>query len=454
MNYRTEHDSIGPVEVPADALWGAQTQRSLNNFPAGLRDGRERMPDGIISALLTLKKACALANHELKPDKMTDEKLFAVLSACEKAESSDFSELFPLSVYQTGSGTQTNMNVNEVIANIAEKTFGYRILHPNDDVNMSQSTNDLFPSALLIAASLAMEDVKKSVSGLVSALRGLEEKYPDVAKPGRTHLQDAVPLRFSDEVSGWRGSLERDSLMIEKALGQLAFLPVGGTAVGNGVNCPDGFDVLVCRFASEYLGCEFSPSDNKFHGLTSLDGIVFAHGALKATACDLMKIANDVRWMSSGPNCGLGEITIPSNEPGSSIMPGKVNPTQCEALCMVAVRVMGNDASVGFAASQGNFELNAFFPVVASCFLQSAGLMSEAVASFTEKCVKGITPNAGRMRGYVEKDLMSATLLNPAIGYEKAAQAVKLAQNEGLSLREAVLKLGYMTPDSFDLLFL
>ena len=375
MQYRIEHDSMGEVRVPADKYWGAQTERSHENFPIGV--GQETKPREITHAFGILKKAAARANHRLRPEKMTAEKLSAIEAACDEILSGALNEHFPLVVWQTGSGTQSNMNANEVIANRGNEIAGKKLLHPNDDINMSQSSNDTFPTAMHIAAVAAIEDrVLPAVDRLTATLLRLERENEDVVKSGRTHLQDATPIKFSQEISGWRSSLEKDRGMLLLSLPGLKELALGGTAVGTGLNAPKGFDTLVAEEISILTGKDFRTAENKFHALTSRDELVFAHGALKALAADLMKIANDVRWLASGPRDGLGEIYIPENEPGSSIMPGKVNPTQCEALTMVAVQVMGNDVAVGLAASQGNFELNVFMPVCIYNFLQSARLLA------------------------------------------------------------------------------
>ncbi len=452
MEYRMEHDSMGEIPVEADKLWGAQTERSRNNFPIG--QGREPMPEEIIRAFGVLKKAAALANARLRPEKMTEEKLRAICAACDEVMDGSLSAHFPLVVWQTGSGTQSNMNANEVVANRGNALAGRRLLHPNDDVNMSQSSNDTFPTAMHIAAVTAVESrVLPALSGLIGTLSGLEERYAGIVKCGRTHLQDAVPILFSQEISGWRSSLERDRDMLGLALEPLRELALGGTAVGTGLNAPEGFGALAAEQVAALTGTAFRSAENKFHALTSRDELVFAHGALKALAADLMKIANDVRWLASGPRNGLGEITIPANEPGSSIMPGKVNPTQCEAVTMVAVQVMGNDTAVAMAASQGNFELNVFMPVLAYNFLQSARLLAEAMESFDRNCVRGIVPDRGRMRANLENSLMLVTALNPYIGYEKAAQVAHLAYEEGLTLREACLRLGFLSAERFDEVF-
>ena len=452
MQYRIEHDSMGEVKVPADKYWGAQTERSHENFPIGV--GLETMPREITHAFGILKKAAARANHKLKPEKMTSEKLSAIESACDEVISGRLYEHFPLVVWQTGSGTQSNMNANEVIANRGNEIAGRKLLHPNDDINMSQSSNDTFPTAMHIAAAEAIEGrVLPAIDRLTATLLRLEQENDDVVKSGRTHLQDATPIKFSQEISGWRSSLEKDKKLLLLALPELKELALGGTAVGTGLNAPKGFDTLVAQEISLLTGKEFRTAENKFHALTSKDELVFAHGALKALAADLMKIANDVRWLASGPRDGLGEIFIPENEPGSSIMPGKVNPTQCEALTMVAVQVMGNDAAVCFAASQGNFELNVFMPVCIYNFLQSARLLAEAMNSFNDRCAVGIRANREKMHHNLHNSLMLVTALNPYIGYENAAKTAKLAYQENISLREACIRLGFLTPEKFDEVF-
>ena len=452
MDYRIEHDSMGQVQVPADRYWGAQTQRSHENFPIGV--GNETMPGEIIHAFGVLKKAAALANHALRPEKMTDEKLNAISKACDEVICGKLHGHFPLVVWQPGSGTQSNMNANEVIAARGNEIAGKKLLHPNDDVNMSQSSNDTFPTAMHIAAVLALEDrVLPAIGHLVDTFRRLEAENDGVVKSGRTHLQDATPIAFSQEISGWRSSLERDAQLIALALPPLRELALGGTAVGTGLNAPAGFDRRVAREVSNLTGKAFQTAENKFHALTSKDELVFAHGALKALAADLMKIANDVRWLASGPRDGLGEIFIPENEPGSSIMPGKGNPTQCEAVTMVAVQVMGNDAAVGFAASQGNFELNVFMPVLIYNFLQSARLLAEAMESFNRNCAVGIRANREKMAHNLHNSQMLVTALNPYIGYENAAKTAKLAYKENISLKEACVKLGFLTAQQFDEVF-
>ncbi len=448
MDYRTEHDSMGEVKVPADRYWGAQTERSRNNFPIGI--GRETMPGEIIRAFAVLKKAAALANRELKPEKMTEAKCASICQAAEEILAGKLEGHFPLVVWQTGSGTQSNMNVNEVIANRGNEIAGTKLLHPNDDVNMSQSSNDTFPTAMHIAAAEALEKTLAALGRLRAEMQRLEGENGDVLKCGRTHLQDATPILFSQEISGWRSSLEKDEELLRLAADPLKELALGGTAVGTGLNAPAGFDALAAEKIAAETGLAFRTAGNKFHALTSKDEMVFAHGALKALAADLMKIANDVRWLASGPRLGLGEITIPENEPGSSIMPGKVNPTQCEQVTMVAVQVMGNDVAVGMAASQGNFELNVFMPVCAYNFLQSARLLAESMDAFREKCVSGIRPNRAKMQENVDRSLMLVTALSPRIGYENAAKTARKAHREGLSLKEACLALGLLTEEEFD----
>ena len=451
MEYRIEHDSMGEVRVPAERLYGAQTERSRQNFRIGV--GLETMPAEIIHAFGILKAAAAKANHTLAPEKMTAEKLTFIEAAAQKVMDGELSEEFPLVVWQTGSGTQSNMNANEVIANLANRLAGKRLCHPNDDVNMSQSSNDTFPTAMHIAAALSMEELIPAIERLIAAFVRLEAANEGLVKCGRTHLQDAVPITFAQEISGWRFSLERDLELITNALSPLRELALGGTAVGTGLNAPKGFDELAAKEISSLAGTAFKASPNKFHALTSKDELVFAHGALKALAADLMKIANDVRWLASGPRLGLGEITIPANEPGSSIMPGKVNPTQCEQVTMVAVQVLANDVAVGLAASQGNFELNVFMPVMAYNFLQSARLLRESVESFRVHCAEGITANREKMKENLERSLMLVTALNPYIGYEKAAKTAQKAFAENSTLKEACVSLGYLTPERFDEVF-
>ena len=442
---RIEHDSMGEVEVPAWALWGAQTERSYENF----RIGTETMPKGIIHAFALLKKAAAQANAELGC--LTEEQATLIGQAADEVLAGQHDGMFPLKVWQTGSGTQSNMNMNEVLANRGNQIAGMKVLHPNDSVNRSQSSNDTFPTALHIAAVLALEEeLLPEARNLVETLKRLEKENEGIVKSGRTHLQDAVPIAFSQEISGWRGLVEAGIEDIEASLPGLLKLALGGTAVGTGLNAPEGFDKLVASKVAALTGEPFVTDPNKFHALTGKDAIVFSHGAVKALAANLMKIANDVRWLASGPRLGLGEITIPANEPGSSIMPGKVNPTQCEAVTMVAVQVMGNDAAIGFAASQGNFELNVFMPVIAYNYLQSVRLLADAIHSFDIHCVSGIAANRDKMQSNLHNSLMLVTCLNPYIGYERAAKVAHKAYAEGTSLKDACLALGYLTAEEFD----
>ena len=461
MNFRQEHDSMGIVSVPADRYWGAQTQRSLENFPIGT----EKMPVAIIRAFGYLKKAAAQANAQLCPARMTDARYAAITAACDEVIEGKLDGHFPLAVWQTGSGTQTNMNVNEVIANRAnviaagldsaediEKAD--RLCHPNDHVNMSQSSNDTFPTAMHVAGVLSIRrELIPALGRLMDTMERLEAENADIIKSGRTHLQDATPIRFSQEISGWRGMLTVNRNQLEAAVNGLRSLALGGTAVGTGINAPKGFDVTVAGILSALTGETFYTDPNKFHALTAKDELVFAHGALKALAANLMKIANDIRWLASGPRCGLGEVFIPENEPGSSIMPGKVNPTQCEAVTMVAVQVMANDVAVGMAASQGNFQLNVFMPVLIHNFLQSVRLLTDAMDSFNDRCVSGLRANREKMDENLNRSLMTVTALNPHIGYENAAKVAKLAHGEGITLKEACVRLGYLTAEEFDRVF-
>ncbi|MBQ6659837.1 MAG: class II fumarate hydratase [Lachnospiraceae bacterium] len=452
MKYRIEHDSMGDVQVPADRYWGAQTERSRGNFPIGV--GLETMPREITHAFGLLKKAAAMANFELVSDRMTRKKFTYLGMACDEVAAGKLDDHFPLVVWQTGSGTQSNMNANEVIANRGNELAGEKLLHPNDDVNMSQSSNDTFPTAMHIAAVLGIEQkLLPALTSLIEAFRKLAADHEGIVKCGRTHLQDATPIRFSQEISGWSESLATDREMIQAALPMLRRLALGGTAVGTGLNAPQGFAERVAEKVSQLAGTKFETAPNKFHALSSKDEFVFAHGALKALAADLMKIANDIRWLASGPRNGLAEITIPANEPGSSIMPGKVNPTQCEAVTMVAVQVIANDTAVGLAASQGNFELNVFMPVAAYNFLQSVRLLADSMASFEERCVSGIRADETKMRQNLTQSLMLVTALNPYIGYERAAETAKKAYRENISLKEACVALGYLSAERFDEVF-
>ena len=448
MQYRTEKDSMGEMLVPSDKYWGAQTQRSYQNF----KIGEEKMPREIVHAFGILKKAAAGANNEL--GRLSDEKYAYISKACDEVIDGSLSSHFPLAVWQTGSGTQSNMNTNEVIANRGNELAGKKLLHPNDDVNMSQSSNDTFPTAMHIAAVISIEDsLIPAAQKLIETFKRLEEENADVVKSGRTHLQDATPIKFSQEISGWRTMLEKTCDMLKAALPNLKELALGGTAVGTGLNAPEGFSEKVAEKVSGITGKDFVSENNKFHALTSKDAIVFAHGAIKAMAANLMKIANDIRWLASGPRCGLGEIFIPENEPGSSIMPGKVNPTQCEAVTMVAVQVMANDVAVGLAASQGNFELNVFMPVCAYNFLQSARILSDAIISFNNNCAVGIKANREKMSANLHNSLMLVTALNPYIGYDNAAKTAKKAFKDNISLKEACVELGYLTAEEFDKVF-
>ena len=448
MNTRIERDSMGEIQVPADRYWGAQTQRSFQNF----KIGGEIMPREITHAFGILKKAAAIANHEF--GKLDDRRLDVISRACDEVISGSLNDHFPLVVWQTGSGTQSNMNANEVIANRGNEIAGEKLLHPNDHVNMSQSSNDTFPTAMHIAAvTIIREKLLPAMDGLIETFKRLEAENEGIVKTGRTHLQDATPIRFSQEISGWRNMIEKTRAMIEAALPGISELALGGTAVGTGLNCPREFGPVVARVVSELTGYPFTSAANKFHALTSKDDLVFMHGALKALAANLMKIANDVRWLASGPRDGLGEIFIPENEPGSSIMPGKVNPTQCESLTMVAVQVMANDVAVGMAASQGNFELNVFMPVLIYNFLQSARLLADGINSFNKNCVSGIRANREKMHHNLYNSLMLVTALNPYIGYDNAAKTAKKAYKENISLKEACVQLGFLTAERFDEVF-
>ncbi|MCI5690009.1 MAG: class II fumarate hydratase [Clostridiales bacterium] len=448
MDMRMEHDTMGEIAVPADKLWGAQTQRSLENFPIG----EEKMPADLLRAFGVLKQACAAANRRL--GKLDETRYRLIQDACLSIRAGDLADQFPLSVWQTGSGTQTNMNCNEVIAHWGNRQAGEALLHPNDHVNMSQSSNDTVPSALHIAAATALhERLFPALQEMLLCLRQLEEANQDVVKTGRTHLQDAVPLTFAQEICGWRSMLEHSRDMLTSALDGLYELALGGTAVGTGLNAPRGFDTVAAEEVAKLTDLPFRTAPNKFHALAAKDALVFSHGALKALAADLLKIANDVRWLASGPRCGLGEIFLPENEPGSSIMPGKVNPTQCEALTMVAVQVMGNDTVLGVAASQGNFELNVYMPLMAHNYLQSVRLLADAMASFTRRCLAGLTANREKMAENLRRSLMTVTALTPLVGYENGAKIAKKAYAENISLKEAAVALELFTPAGFDAVF-
>ena len=448
MEFRIEHDSMGEVQVPADRYWGAQTQRSFENFKIGI----EKIPMEIIRAFAILKKAAAMANNRL--GKLDEKRLDLISQACDEILAGKLDGHFPLAVWQTGSGTQSNMNVNEVIANRGNEIAGEKLLHPNDHSNMSQSSNDTFPTAMHIAAAVSIEDqLLPSIDLLIGTFDRLMKENEGIIKTGRTHLQDATPITFSQEISGWREMLIKSKAMLTLSLKGLHELALGGTAVGTGLNAPKGFDTEVAKAVAELTGKDFVTAPNKFHSLTSKDELVFAHGALKGLAADMMKMANDIRWLSSGPRCGLGEIFIPENEPGSSIMPGKVNPTQCESVTMVAVQIIANDTAVGMAASQGNFELNVFMPVCIYNFLQSVRLLTDSLNSFNDRCVSGIHANREKMDENLHRSLMLVTCLNPYIGYENAAKTAKKAYKENISLKEACVELGFLTAEKFDEIF-
>lgn len=448
MEYRVERDSMGEIRVPADRYWGAQTQRSHQNF----RIGCEVMPREITHAFGILKKAAAIANFNL--GKLDEERKCVIEKACDEVIEGILNDHFPLVVWQTGSGTQSNMNANEVIANRGNEICGTNLLHPNDHINMSQSSNDTFPTAMHIAAVISIEDkLFPAIDKLIWTMKRLEKENEGIVKSGRTHLQDATPIKFSQEISGWGNMLEKAKQMLEASLPGLKELALGGTAVGTGLNAPKGFAQEVAKVVSQLTGKTFITAENKFHSLTSKDELVFAHGALKALAANLMKIANDVRWLASGPRDGLGEIFIPENEPGSSIMPGKVNPTQCEALTMVAVQVIANDVAVGMAASQGNFQLNVFMPVCIYNFLQSVRLLTDGIVSFNDNCAVGITANRDKMKHNLHNSLMLVTVLNPYIGYDNAAKTAKKAYKENISLKEACVSLGFLSAEKFDEVF-
>lgn len=448
MDYRIEKDSMGEMKVPANAYWGAQTQRSYENF----KIGTEKMPKEITYAFAILKKAVAQANHRL--GKLDIRRCEIIGQVCDEVLAGTLDDQFPLAVWQTGSGTQSNMNMNEVVANRGNEIAGEKLLHPNDHVNMSQSSNDTFPTAMHIAAVLETKTkLIPAMERMIAELERLEKENEGVIKTGRTHLQDATPITFSQEISGWRNMLEKSKKMIEMGLTEVAELALGGTAVGTGLNAPKGFAEAAAEEVSKLTGIKFITAENKFHSLTAKDEIVFAHGALKGLAANLMKIANDVRWLASGPRCGLGEIYIPENEPGSSIMPGKVNPTQCEAITMVAVQVMANDAGIGICASQGNLELNVYMPVMIYEYLQSVRLLADGLDSFREKCVCGIVANKEKMEENLHRSLMLVTGLSPYIGYENAAKTAKKAYEENISLKEACVALGFLIEEKFDEVF-
>ena len=445
MEYRIEHDTMGQVKVLSDKYWGAQTQRSLENF----KIGKQKMPIEIVHAFGILKKAAAHVNRDL--GMLDEEKVRAISAACDEIIEGKLDDQFPLVVYQTGSGTQSNMNANEVIANRGNEIAGKKLLHPNDHVNKSQSSNDTFPTAMHMAAVIAVEDQLLPAMNIFEKTLGrLEEENEDIIKTGRTHLQDATPLTLGQEISGWKRMIVETRGMIEGGLESVRKLALGGTAVGTGLNAHKDFGWMVAGEITKLTGKRFETAENKFHALTSKDALVFEHGALKALAADLMKLANDVRWLASGPRCGIGELIIPENEPGSSIMPGKVNPTQCEAMTMACVQVMGNDVTIGMAASQGNFQLNVFMPVLIYNFLESVNLLATAIVSFNDNCAAGIMPNRQKIKENMEKSLMLVTALNPHIGYENAAKIAKLAHKENITLKEAAVKMGILTEEEFD----
>lgn len=446
---RVETDSMGQIEVPADHYWGAQTERSLLHFNIG----NDVMPREMIRALGILKKACALVNHEL--GKLSDDKLKFVVQACDEVIEGKLDEHFPLRVWQTGSGTQTNMNANEVISNRAIELAGgvmgsKKPIHPNDDVNMSQSSNDTFPTAMHIAAAEQMNKLIPRIQQVHDAIDGKAKEFQDVVKIGRTHLQDATPLTVGQEMSGWASLLARDIDRLKATLPGLYDLAIGGTAVGTGLNAHPEFAERAAKKIAELTGLPFKSHPNKFAALSAHDEMVFCSGGLKTLAASLMKIANDIRWLASGPRCGLGELVIPENEPGSSIMPGKVNPTQSEAVTMVAVQVMGNDAAIGFADSQGNLELNVFKPVIIHNLLHSIRLIHDACHGFVEYCIVGMTINREKIDEHLHDSLMLVTALNPHIGYDNAAKIAKHAHQKGISLRDSALELGLLTGEQFD----
>jgi fumarate hydratase class II len=450
MKFRTEKDTMGEMQVELDRYWAAQTQRSLENFRIGI----EKMPDNLINAFAVLKRSLAVVNNKL--GKLDEAKKNAIVQACDDILAGKLAGEFPLSVWQTGSGTQSNMNMNEVIANRGTEILGEdfrkaKLIHPNDHVNMSQSSNDTFPTAMHIAAVIDVEDMLiPAVRRLRETLGAKSKAFEGIVKIGRTHLQDATPLTLGQEFSGYAAMLDTNIIQLERALESVRELAIGGTAVGTGINAHPKLGEFAAEEISEFTGKKFVSASNKFQALTSHDALVFASGATKALAANLMKIANDVRWLSSGPRCGIGELRIPENEPGSSIMPGKVNPTQSEAVTMVACQVFGNDAAIGFAASQGNFELNVFKPVIIYNFLQSVRLLADCMDSFNSNCAVGIEPVKDVIEGYLKNSLMLVTALNPHIGYENAAKIAKTAHKENTTLKAAALKLGLLTEEEFD----
>ncbi len=445
MSFRIERDSMGEVKVPEEKYWGAQTQRSFENF----KIGDEKMPREVVRAFSIVKKAAALTNKELG---LLDENICkAICTAADEVRAGELYDHFPLAVWQTGSGTQSNMNMNEVLANRAMKIDSSLKIHPNDHVNKSQSSNDTFPTAMHIAAVMSIEEqLFPALDSLKKTFADLSAKYMDITKTGRTHLQDATPLTLGQEISAWHRMLEKNEELLKQNIKALYEIALGGTAVGTGLNTHSKFAESVAVKIAELTGQAFVTAKNKFHALTSLDAFVTVHGSLKALASDLMKIANDVRWLASGPRCGIGELSIPANEPGSSIMPGKVNPTQAEALTMVACQVIGNDTTIGMTASQGNFQLNVFLPVTIYNFLQSVRILSDAMLSFNKNCAVGIKPNYERINENLNRSLMLVTALNTHIGYDNAAKIAKTAHSENLTLKEAAVKSGLLTEAQFD----
>ncbi len=450
MKLRTEKDTMGNIEVPADKYWGAQTQRSLENFKIG-----QKMPMEIVHAMAILKKACAEANSSL--GKLSEEKTKLISEVCDEIVASKLDDHFPLVVWQTGSGTQTNMNLNEVIANRAHVLSGgklsdaQKIIHPNDDVNKSQSSNDTFPSAMSIASMLVISN--KTIPAIESLRNGLNkhvQKFAEIIKTGRTHFMDATPISFGQEFSGYVSQLDYGLKALQNSLKHLSELAIGGTAVGTGLNAPKDFDKIVCEFVTKQTKLKFNPAANKFEALAANDAIVETHSALKQIAISLSKISNDLRFMSSGPRCGISEIFIPENEPGSSIMPGKVNPTQIEAMTMVCAQVIGNDMAISIGAMNGHFELNVYKPLMIKNFLESANLLAEASISFLNNCVAGIEINETKANFYLNQSLMTVTALNPIIGYENAAIIAKIAHKKGISLKEAAMETGFLTEDKFN----
>lgn len=445
MDYKVYKDAIGEIKVESGKLWGATTQRSFENF----KIGHYKMPIEVVHAMAIVKYACAMANYELGD--LSKEKFSAIEDACNEILKGNLDEHFPLVVFQTGSGTQTNMNLNEVIAEYANEKVNKKLIHPNDDVNKSQSSNDTFPTALHIACLDVIDRrLIPSIKELISSFKAFESKYSDIIKIGRTHLQDAVPIKISQEFSGYRYALEKSLEFIEQTKKGLLEISLGATAVGTGINTKENFKNVVAKYVSRLTGKEFKPSENFFHSLTMKDAVVVSHGAVKALAMDLIKIGNDIRFLACGPRCGFAEIEIPANEPGSSIMPGKVNPTQVEALTMVCSRVLGNDTTISFCASQGNFELNVYMPIIVHCFVESVNLLSDAILSFSKMCVSGIKVNKEVVDKYLKNSLMLVTALNPYIGYDKASQCAKYAFKQNITLKESVLHFDYLTEDEFD----